>query len=149
MIRRPPRSTLFPYTTLFRSPEDDQQERQQRDLGHRENERDVRLDGVAEGTRHPHQEAEEHAGKGGDREGGAEPSERDERLGAQVARDDAIDQHPSDRRGRRKIARRYDREPRADLPEDEQRRGQEHGHPYGSATSWIHGSRRARNAARP
>src|SRR5256885_14983337 len=23
MIRRPPRSTLFPYTTLFRSPEDD------------------------------------------------------------------------------------------------------------------------------
>src|SRR3712207_8084466 len=25
MIRRPPRSTLFPYTTLFRSPEDGQQ----------------------------------------------------------------------------------------------------------------------------
>src|SRR2546422_1935061 len=25
MIRRPPRSTLFPYTTLFRSPEPDQQ----------------------------------------------------------------------------------------------------------------------------
>src|SRR2546430_12240109 len=24
MIRRPPRSTLFPYTTLFRSPESDQ-----------------------------------------------------------------------------------------------------------------------------
>ena len=24
MIRRPPRSTLFPYTTLFRSSEDDQ-----------------------------------------------------------------------------------------------------------------------------
>src|SRR5437660_8561951 len=25
MIRRPPRSTLFPYTTLFRSPQDDRQ----------------------------------------------------------------------------------------------------------------------------
>src|SRR5256885_3685116 len=28
MIRRPPRSTLFPYTTLFRSPEDEQQREQ-------------------------------------------------------------------------------------------------------------------------
>src|SRR3989442_10474516 len=28
MIRRPPRSTLFPYTTLFRSPDDRRQERQ-------------------------------------------------------------------------------------------------------------------------
>src|SRR3712207_8406921 len=27
MIRRPPRSTLFPYTTLFRSPEEEQQVR--------------------------------------------------------------------------------------------------------------------------
>src|SRR5260221_7703419 len=27
MIRRPPRSTLFPYTTLFRSPKDDGLER--------------------------------------------------------------------------------------------------------------------------
>src|SRR5690349_23432317 len=27
MIRRPPRSTLFPYTTLFRSPDDDRLER--------------------------------------------------------------------------------------------------------------------------
>src|SRR3712207_8546888 len=26
MIRRPPRSTLFPYTTLFRSPQDDGEE---------------------------------------------------------------------------------------------------------------------------
>src|SRR2546426_7327535 len=26
MIRRPPRSTLFPYTTLFRSPETDEEE---------------------------------------------------------------------------------------------------------------------------
>src|SRR6266487_5378333 len=32
MIRRPPRSTLFPYTTLFRSP---------RDPGHRTSRRDV------------------------------------------------------------------------------------------------------------
>src|SRR5256885_12030542 len=27
MIRRPPRSTLFPYTTLFRSPDDDAPQR--------------------------------------------------------------------------------------------------------------------------
>src|SRR3712207_8353464 len=38
MIRRPPRSTLFPYTTLFRSPQEDQaghaggRDDQQRDL---------------------------------------------------------------------------------------------------------------------
>src|SRR3712207_8252630 len=31
MIRRPPRSTLFPYTTLFRSP----YKRRQRETGHR------------------------------------------------------------------------------------------------------------------
>src|SRR5690349_23324683 len=42
MIRRPPRSTLFPYTTLFRSVEHDEalvqraaaQERERRDLDH-------------------------------------------------------------------------------------------------------------------
>src|SRR3989442_11773441 len=33
MIRRPPRSTLFPYTTLFRSPHDDQVQREG-DQGH-------------------------------------------------------------------------------------------------------------------
>src|SRR3712207_8789583 len=30
MIRRPPRSTLFPYTTLFRSPEDAEEEEEGR-----------------------------------------------------------------------------------------------------------------------
>src|SRR2546427_1108515 len=35
MIRRPPRSTLFPYTTLFRSGAHDG-ERQQQPTGHRE-----------------------------------------------------------------------------------------------------------------
>src|SRR3712207_7145189 len=41
MIRRPPRSTLFPYTTLFRSQDQDQQRRDERrperdehELGH-------------------------------------------------------------------------------------------------------------------
>src|SRR2546430_12510290 len=33
MIRRPPRSTLFPYTTLFRSAGGEDEERQQRDRG--------------------------------------------------------------------------------------------------------------------
>src|SRR5689334_24014734 len=33
MIRRPPRSTLFPYTTLFRSLEDQRLQRSRGDLG--------------------------------------------------------------------------------------------------------------------
>src|SRR2546430_12771609 len=33
MIRRPPRSTLFPYTTLFRSPHSDRRARQRRAHG--------------------------------------------------------------------------------------------------------------------
>src|SRR5258708_31815484 len=33
MIRRPPRSTLFPYTTLFRSLDDDALVRHRRDIG--------------------------------------------------------------------------------------------------------------------
>src|SRR5258707_5975864 len=32
MIRRPPRSTLFPYTTLFRSHRDDRHDRGEREL---------------------------------------------------------------------------------------------------------------------
>src|SRR5689334_24478377 len=35
MIRRPPRSTLFPYTTLFRSPKAARAERNRRDRGAR------------------------------------------------------------------------------------------------------------------
>src|SRR2546430_2902941 len=35
MIRRPPRSTLFPYTTLFRSQRRQQQEREAEDLANR------------------------------------------------------------------------------------------------------------------
>src|SRR5256885_11652194 len=34
MIRRPPRSTLFPYTTLFRSVAYDRKERTRRECGH-------------------------------------------------------------------------------------------------------------------
>src|SRR3712207_8883972 len=33
MIRRPPRSTLFPYTTLFRSEEEERDEREEREVG--------------------------------------------------------------------------------------------------------------------
>src|SRR3712207_6982812 len=46
MIRRPPRSTLFPYTTLFRSQD-----------GHDAKEAEA---GVARGL--PHEKSEEHAG---------------------------------------------------------------------------------------
>src|SRR2546430_11709729 len=34
MIRRPPRSTLFPYTTLFRSQQDQDQKQDERELHH-------------------------------------------------------------------------------------------------------------------
>src|SRR2546422_4172674 len=37
MIRRPPRSTLFPYTTLFRSPQGEDRERQGEDENDRAN----------------------------------------------------------------------------------------------------------------
>src|SRR5690349_22268962 len=46
MIRRPPRSTLFPYTTLFRSPVD--QRRRRRQQHH-----DRRLDQPRQGRGHP------------------------------------------------------------------------------------------------
>src|SRR2546430_9261354 len=36
MIRRPPRSTLFPYTTLFRSRRDDPRDGRQRDRSYRQ-----------------------------------------------------------------------------------------------------------------
>src|SRR2546428_14049715 len=48
MIRRPPRSTLFPYTTLFRSEEP--QERAERRC--REEERDPKARGVGDQQRH-------------------------------------------------------------------------------------------------
>src|SRR2546422_6061264 len=54
MIRRPPRSTLFPYTTLFRS-RGDQPERRRR--GRRRGDRDPRAETCA--ARH-HQRSEEH-----------------------------------------------------------------------------------------
>src|SRR5256885_8486368 len=46
MIRRPPRSTLFPYTTLFRSPGDVEHQRQHAD------DRQQRGDDLAHGLLH-------------------------------------------------------------------------------------------------
>src|SRR3712207_8774033 len=50
MIRRPPRSTLFPYTTLFRSepahPDVRQQERQQQERRRRERNRAAQPEGA-------------------------------------------------------------------------------------------------------
>jgi hypothetical protein len=48
--------------------EDDQEEREQGDLRHRKDEREVRLDEVAHGTRHAHEEPEWNRGHGGERE---------------------------------------------------------------------------------
>src|SRR3989441_9409983 len=75
MIRRPPRSTLFPYTTLFRSqPRDDRD--QQEDDG--QEAADQRLD------HHPPRQAElvlelpDHVGRGGPRGQGQVDVEEDE-----------------------------------------------------------------------
>src|SRR5687768_18315384 len=46
MIRRPPRSTLFPYTTLFRSRRGDDHDRDDRE-GRVDHERDVEVAGAA------------------------------------------------------------------------------------------------------
>src|SRR5258707_9775179 len=48
MIRRPPRSTLFPYTTLFRSPGYEQVARPKRDAMNRDHRVQVGLAGQAE-----------------------------------------------------------------------------------------------------
>src|SRR2546428_9233128 len=74
MIRRPPRSTLFPYTTLFRSPPDGADGRHPPDGGparapaaaarpHHDRARDDRDGGggrAARRVRLPHQRSEEH-----------------------------------------------------------------------------------------
>src|SRR5438876_12251868 len=60
MIRRPPTSTLFPYTTLFRSGQDAARAR-----GRRRGQRAVLLDGGL-GVRGGHRE-ERHVGLAGDR----------------------------------------------------------------------------------
>src|SRR3712207_9144899 len=44
MIRRPPRSTLFPYTTLFRSPADDPREHVEQGLADVAREGEVRVE---------------------------------------------------------------------------------------------------------
>src|SRR5258707_4333256 len=57
MIRRPPRSTLFPYTTLFRSLVDRKLQRQRTALAH------VMMDDAREGAieaHHPSLRSEEH-----------------------------------------------------------------------------------------
>src|SRR3712207_7591084 len=53
MIRRPPRSTLFPYTTLFRSPAGGEHaaDQQQRERAAREQHRDLLLDGLGRQAR--------------------------------------------------------------------------------------------------
>src|SRR2546430_8865905 len=64
MIRRPPRSTLFPYTTLFRSPASSVRERRRRDDHGAEEEQDpLHGFGVDDGTQSPEHGVE----TGGDR----------------------------------------------------------------------------------
>src|SRR3989441_4236752 len=55
MIRRPPRSTLFPYTTLFRSPDDRVRHGQPepRALAFRLRRKEWLEDALADGLRHP------------------------------------------------------------------------------------------------
>src|SRR3712207_8742780 len=47
MIRRPPRSTLFPYTTLFRSDPEAEAQALAADVGHHTQLREVAIDGLS------------------------------------------------------------------------------------------------------
>src|SRR2546425_9672441 len=63
MIRRPPRSTLFPYTTLFRSPVGDELPATESQLAHPgDDPRELRVEsGLATGQAdHPRARSEEH-----------------------------------------------------------------------------------------
>src|SRR5262249_21105287 len=111
--------------------QDDQEKRQQRDLRDREDERDEGPDPGADGPRDAQQESEDHAGQGGEREGEPKAREGDEQGAAEITRGKAIDEHPADRRRRREVARRHEREPRGDLPEKEQDGGQRDAHVSG------------------
>src|SRR5256885_13973359 len=76
MIRRPPRSTLFPYTTLFRSDDEDQAEREDRSREQR--------DQPAPGLRI-------EAGRDGDRE---QPRERDVGAGQEPGDERLVPRQP-------------------------------------------------------
>src|SRR5438309_7082799 len=65
MLRRPPRSTLFPYTTLFRSREEDRVEEQHRRARRRELHRER---GHVAGGRDSERDEGERAGRKRDRE---------------------------------------------------------------------------------
>src|SRR3712207_8647416 len=58
MIRRPPRSTLFPYTTLFRSDEGSAQEDQEGEAQEAEGLREAQGRGQAEDRQDRHAQAE-------------------------------------------------------------------------------------------
>src|SRR3712207_8662883 len=60
MIRRPPRSTLFPYTTLFRSEHDERGERAGDDRQRQEEERRVEQDPDQLDNRGDHHEGDQH-----------------------------------------------------------------------------------------
>src|SRR2546422_7632007 len=62
MIRRPPRSTLFPYTTLFRSAHDQPAAHPRRAHGHREGDPPVRRPGGVSAAAPPlrYRRSEEH-----------------------------------------------------------------------------------------
>src|SRR2546427_12022524 len=98
MIRRPPRSTLFPYTTLFRSEADVLEQRRQ---GGRH--RRFHLVGVADDA------GEELAAAGALEEAEREHLEVLEQLDAQVADDALLDRDAPDGRGVREGVLEYQR----------------------------------------
>jgi len=65
---------------------------------------------------------------GGQGKGECEPRQRDEQIRAEIAGEQPIDQGPRHRGGRGEIARRDDREPRTELPQDEHDRGHHDAH---------------------
>src|SRR3712207_8050103 len=60
MIRRPPRSTLFPYTTLFRSPRPCRHQRRHKEDVARDDDRREGRDRLGDGEQHAAERSEEH-----------------------------------------------------------------------------------------
>ena len=103
--------------------EQNQEERQQRDLRQRIPQRDVRLDRAPHRPPQAHGETERHRGHGGEHERGAETAQRDQRFLPEKAAGDEVDQRRRDGARRREVARGDEAEPRGRLPRGEEKPG--------------------------
>src|SRR5207248_9861205 len=91
MIRRPPRSTLFPYTTLFRSPDVPEEEGGRHVRSVR-----ARIESGQEAEREPGRALGED--RVSDRPGGGKHHEPDDRGGRQADQRTAMRERPGEKR---------------------------------------------------